>query len=527
MRRTAEVAVAALSGVLLFLSCADFDIWPLTWFALVPTLHLIHKAPTARRALFLSFVTGVVANAGGFYWIVTLLERFGHLPWIVAALLFLLMSAYQALVFALFGWALYRIRQRTPLPMALLAPVVMVTFELCVPMLFPWYLAITQAWQVHVIQIADLAGPLGVTALLMAVNGALYDLVSRKRQGLRPALIVLGILALALGYGHLRIAQVTARRDAAPKIQVGVVQPNVAFDQKGVDNHTLALQQLGDLQRESVLLEAEGADLILWPESAYPFSIPRHAQGDVSSANVAQIRRGFSVPLAMGALTYDAHDPDAYPYNSALMVDAGGRFRARFDKMFLVWFSEHIPGVETFPFIRKLLPRAAGHFSMGKEVVTFPLITADDHEYRLGPMICYEDILPSFGLKLAALHPHLLINLTNDAWFGASSEPWEHLALSVYRAVELRTDLVRAVNTGVSAWVDSTGRVTKHTYSIDPAVTPHAADRFLGTAALVEGGHTVYATIGNAFAYACTAVTAFLWWVLPRLGRRRARSSKK
>jgi apolipoprotein N-acyltransferase len=148
--------------------------------------------------------------------------------------------------------------------------------------------------------------------------------------------------------------------------------------------------------------------------------------------------------------------------------------------------------------------------SRGAGVVTFPL----EHEgqtYRIGPMICLEDILPYFGRKLARLHPHLLVNLTNDAWYGETSEPWEHMALSVFRAIELRTDLVRAVNSGVSAFIDANGRVYRESYAVDPAVHPKPPDRFLDEVALVEGGHFIYARIGDVFGYGCLLAALALW----------------
>src|SRR6185369_4240305 len=104
-------------------------------------------------------------------------------------------------------------------------------------------------------------------------------------------------------------------------------------------------------------------------------------------------------------------------------------------------------------------------------------------------------------------HPHLLVNVTNDAWFGDTTEPWEHLGLSVFRAVEARTDLVRAVNTGVSAFVDATGRVYAKTYAVDPSVDERGADAIRARVALMEGGHTVYSRVGDVFGYLCAGAT--------------------
>src|SRR5262249_48242545 len=162
----------------------------------------------------------------------------------IAVFAYLLMCCYQAVEFALFAWAARRIRARWQLPMALVAPVVMVAFELVVPMLFPWYLAITQAWQIHVIQVADLTGPLGVSALLRMVTGALYALLRARRW--RPAAAAAGIVALALVYGEMRIRQTELAVARAPTAKIGLVQGNVPFNEKGYEHPDLAEKQLAE-----------------------------------------------------------------------------------------------------------------------------------------------------------------------------------------------------------------------------------------------------------------------------------------
>lgn len=517
--RALLVALAALAGVCMPLAGPDFDLWPLGWLLLAPLCYAIERAPSLRHAVLLGWLAGAVANAGGFYWIIGLLQRFAFLPLPVATLLFLLLAAYQGVVYLLFAWAVRRLRAEHGLPMALVAPLALVTFELTVPFLFPWYLAITQAWQPRAIQLAELAGPLGVSALLALASGALADLALDGRRRLRSSLVAAALVLAALVYGHLRVEQVDRAIAAAPKIDVGVVQPNIAFDLKGLKRHDLADEQVAALQARSRELEAAGADLIVWTESSFPFALPRGLRRDPGV-----IKDGFDTPLILGAVTREPKDPDAYPFNTALLIDRAGNVAETYDKMFLLMFGEYIPFLDALPWLRKVLPRAAGHFARGDRIVTFPLTLDDGTHVRLGPLICYEDILPAFGRKLAPLHPHLLVNLTNDAWFGDTSEPWQHLALSVFRAVELRTGLVRAVNTGVSALIDATGRVTAKTYAVDPARDPRGADKLLAPAALLEGGHTVYAAIGDLFGYACSLATLLL--IAVPMWRRRQRQRR-
>lgn len=530
------IAVAALSGSMWVLSSADFDIWPLAWIAMVPLLWLIERAPSRRRAWFYGWLAGLACNAFGFYWITELMTRHAAMPWILGLAALLLLAGYQALVFMLFAAAVRGVRRHSreilgrPLPMVLLAPLAIVAFEILVPFIFPWYLAISQARVPPVIQIAELTGPVGISFVIVAISGGLYDALfeSERRRRLMCAGGAAGLLAAVLVFGYVRLHQLDEERAQAPHLTVGLVQSNIPLD----PNHQRAPSELlAELQRVSTDLERAGADLLVWPESSYPYAIARSDRGDGGLDNDARIRRGFAAPLIFGALTIDI-DPRASarsasrnrppPYNSAIMLGGDDSFIGRYDKIYRLMFGEYIPGVETFPFIRDLLPEAANHLAAGGEVTTFPLV----HEgvsYRLGPIICYEDILPHIGRALADKRPHLLVNITNDTWFGDTSEPWQHLALSVFRAVELRTELVRSVNTGVSAHVDAGGRVRAQSYVIDPVADPRAPSGLLVEVALIEGGDTFYARVGDLFGYLCVAAVAGLWLVWPWLWRRRQR----
>ncbi len=494
------ILTALGSGLCWPLACADFDIWPLAWVAMAPLFLLCERTRSRKRALLYGWLAGTVANAGGFYWIAGMLERFGNMPMPVAWLATIAVAAYQGLPFLLLIAVARFVRGAYPnTPMALIAPLAMAGFETLWPNIFPFYLAITQAWVLPIIQIADLTGPVGVTALLMMSGGAIFDVVtsSARPRRIRIAATSFGIIALCLGYGFLRIHQTDARREVAEKLKVGLVQPNVAFGKKGGDPKA----ELEILQTESQKLEGRGAELVVWPETSFPFALPRLGlKEDLPKDSENHIRKGLTKPTIVGAVTEDELDKSKHPYNSAVFFDANGKVAGLYDKIFLLIFGEYTPGADTFEFIRNLIPQNAGLFTRGAGVTTFPL----EHRgktYRLGPMICYEDILADFGRKLGKLHPHLFVNLTNDAWFGETSEPWEHMALSVYRAVEHRIDLVRAVNTGVSTFIDASGRVFAKTYAVDPARRAVPADGLLGEVALLEGGNTVYARVGDVFGW--------------------------
>ena len=504
------VALAVLSSVLWFLSCADFDVWILAWFAMVPLLFVIERVTTTRRAFLFAWLTGTVANGGGFYWIIGMLIRFGHLSWFVSTLLFVVMVAYQGLVFALFGAVTRVIRQRTSWPMAVVAPFVMVTFELAIPTIMPYSVAITQAWQIPVIQVADLAGMSAVTALLLMVSGAIYDLLIMRPRRVQPALWSAAALSAAVLYGYLRMAQIDRVRAAAPRLEIGIVQPNLSFDMKGPDRQAFAERQRRDLQEQSRQLEAEGAELLVWPETAFPYAIQRTTRSDLAPGAKGRVREGFTLPVLFGAVSVAHSTPTGTrTWNSAFLLNTDGSYLGRYDKIHLMPISESFPGYGRSAFIDSVFRGVSSNFQRGDTVKVFALKTTDGRTWRIGPLICFEDIREDLGRAVAALHPNVLINLTNDAWFGDTSEPWEHLALSVFRAVETRTDLVRAVNTGVSAFVDAAGRVTSKTYSVNPLTHPIGADRLRGSVAMLDGGHTVFTAVGNLFAYGCAALTLF------------------
>jgi apolipoprotein N-acyltransferase len=499
------LALSSLSGCLWFLSVTPFDFSFLAWIAAVPMLWVVDRAPTFRQALFLGWWAGVVETAGGFYWQIDLMRRFADFPMIGAALVFLLFCATRALIFLLFSGFVYGIRRRSRIPMALLAPMIMVSCELLVPQLFPCGQWISQAWNPLVIQITELTGPLGVTALLMLINGALYDLASDARAARYSAIAAGVMLSAALAFGAVRMRQVDAIVASAPRLEVGLVQPNFAYTIDGEFSRAEALRQLTALQQQSRRLEQAGAQLLVWSEGSYPVAVARNFSADYPRESPVMIRRGFTVPTMIGADMYDAVHDDAF--NSAILLDQDGKVAGHYDKVRLLAFGEYIPGIDSFPWLRKFLPQGAGRFTAGSGPALISLQQPDGHVWRLGPVICYEDILQGYVRRVGQLHPNLLVNLTSDSWFGADAEPWEHLALAVFASVELRVSMVRSVNSGVSALIDPNGRVLQQTYADDPYRNPRAADGIAVSVPSMPGGDTLYVALGNLFAYLCIAGT--------------------
>ncbi len=509
-----RVGLSLLSAALLFSSVPTLGVWPLMWVAVVPELWVALAATTPRRAFLYGWLTGAVAHAVAFSWMDGLLERFAHMGPLEALPIMALLVAYQGLGFAFFSWGVRRASERTDLPLVVLAPLVMVVVELLMPQIFPYYLAISQAFVPRVIQIADLTGPLGVTALMMAMSGALADLARAPRplagRSWRGVAVAVALLLGDLGYGTVRLHQADTRRAAAPKVETGLVQANVGIIEKWDPRAFADLLRLHE--RASAELARGGAELIVWPESSYPYALPRDFQQEFPANDPRRIRRGFDTPLLFGAVTRArgpvASGPDRFPYNTALLLDRGGQVTGRYDKVFLMVFGEYVPFYDRIPWFTKLVPEAS-NFSRGTTPASFELETGGGR-FKLGPLICYEDILPSFARQVAKLEPNAFVNITNDAWFGRTAEPYQHLALAVFRAVEHRLEMVRAVNTGVSAHIDSAGRVLAETESVDPDDLPPAAPRTLLVELAMLPGGGLYRTVGDLFGLLCLATLVAL-----------------
>jgi len=516
--------LVTVSGCLWFLACTPFDWSALAWVAAIPMLFAIDRAPTLKWALVLGWWAGVVETAGGFYWLIDLMQRFADFPWLGAALVFLLFCATRALIFLLFtgivcamrrgGTGRSRARDSRPVPMTLAAPLVMAICEFIVPQLFPCGQWITQAWHPLVIQITELTGPLGVTALLMLVNGALYDLLVKDPAARSSAVVAAAVLAAALLFGVIRMRQVDELIAHAPRLNIGLVQPNFAYTMDGEFSRAEALRELAALQAQSRRLEQAGAQLMVWSEGSYPVALPRNFSADFAPESLAMIRRGFATPLVMGANTIDSERGDAF--NSALLLDGNGAAVGRYDKVRLLAFGEYMPLIDEFPWLKQLLPAGAGGFKAGSGPGVMSLEGPNGKSWRLGPVICYEDLLPGFLRGVGALHPDLLVNLTSDSWFGARTEPWEHLALSVFATIELRVALVRSVNSGISALVDPNGRLVEKTYADDPYREPRPSDGMVVSAPKMSGGHTLFVAWGNWFPSLCMLATVVIIFIRRR-----------
>jgi apolipoprotein N-acyltransferase len=264
-------------------------------------------------------------------------------------------------------------------------------------------------------------------------------------------------------------------------------------------------------------LAARGAEVIVWPETAVPAFFQRDP---VARPIVVETAREASVDLVFGAPSAEPRPPRsaggeprvAY-LNSAFVLGPSGAVKARYDKQHLVPFGEYVPLSGLLFFIEKLA-HGIGDFEAGRSMPDVSVAGAP-----VGILICYEAIFPELARSVAVAHgATLLVNITNDAWFGRTAAPWQHLAQSVFRAAELKLPLVRAANTGVSALVAPTGAVLA-------SLPLFTRDALAGT--IPRPSHppaTLYARVGDRFAQACALGAGVALFLVSR--RRRAQGKE-
>ncbi len=498
---------AVVSGLLLTLALPDWDLWPLAWVALVPLLLALEgRAP--GEAARTGFAAGLVHAATTIYWVTYTMNAYGGMPWVVGAAVMLLLASYMAAYTA--GWAAavaYAGGGKGPLPVGALALAVplWVGLEWLRTWLlsgFPWLLlGYSQYGQLAVVQIADLGGVYLVSGLIVLVNVALYGLSrARAAGGWRPPAALAAAAALALAasllYGGLRLAALDSpRATPPPSLPVGIVQGNVPQDQKWNPAFQAATVETYRSLTEEVA--GRGARLVVWPETAVPAFFQRDAR---IRPMVIGTARAAGADLVFGAPSAELRPPlrpEAEPrvvlFNSAYVVGAAGEVRGRYDKQHLVPFGEYVPLSGLLFFVNKLA-HGIGDFEAGRGM---PPITAGGA--RLGILICYEAIFPDLAREMVAEGAQVLVNITNDAWFGRTAAPSQHLAQAVFRAVELKRPLVRAANTGISALVAPSGRIEVRLGLFTRGV-------LTGSIPLPQSAETLYARVGDRFAQAGTLV---------------------
>ncbi len=494
---------AAISGGLLVLCFPTIDLFPVAWVALVPfLLSLYGRRP--KQAFKTGVVLGVPYFLGTLYWIYHSINYYGGVSFIgsvaIVVLLCLYLSLYTGIFAVLFSIAI----RKTKLPALLIAPLFWVVLEFLRSYIFtgfPWSsIGYTQYKFLTVIQIADITGIYGVSFLVVAVNGALADIFLIKRRtrdmplfplsqtAIGFSILVLFIVSTVV-YGQIRL------REERPgkRFRVSIIQGNIEQDKKWEPSYqNEVIRTYEDLSVKAAA--ASSPSLIVWPETAVPFFF---IADKAYSQELIDFQRRLNAYLLFGSvLEKGKTDERLVLSNSAVLLDEAGGVAYIYDKIHLVPFGEYVPLRRMLFFINKLVV-GIGDYMHGDSYLRARTPFGD-----FSTLICYEIIFPGLVRKFFSNGGDFMVNITNDAWFGRTTGPYQHFSMAVFRAVENRKPLIRAANTGISGFIDSCGRILSRT---------DLFKRTALTADLKTDAHrSFYSRYGDLFSYVCIIYSIIL-----------------
>ena len=491
LRGLRPALLATVSAGLLALAFPTADIGGLAFIALVPLLVAIRGEPPAR-AFWWGSLAGLLFYLLSISWVTRTMTTYGGMSFSVSALVLLALSAYLALYFGLFCYGLSLIGGAA-WPIGLLAPAALwVALEYLRSYAltgFPWaLLGYTQYRSTTLVPMASVTGVYGLSFLVVLVNIALAQLAATAGDRLRTMLLA-GVLALALVWSPRLLSPSPARAGEEQELGVTLVQGNI--DQALKWDPAMQAATI-DLYRRLSLDAATGAPgLIVWPETAVPFFLRyeptlRGRVADVAAETGSYLLVG-SPDVEPGA---QSGGGDRY-HNSAFLISPQRELLGKYDKIHMVPFGEYVPLKSILFFVHKLA-YGIGDFEPGQTYTIFHLPRG-----RFAATICYEAIFPDQVRRYVKDGADFLVNITNDAWFGRSAAPAQHLAMAALRAAENHRYLIRAANTGISAIIDPTGRILEASGLFVPAVIS-------GRIRLVQG-ETFYTSHGDLFAWLCVA----------------------
>ena len=453
----ARLAACLASGALMACATPPMNVYPMAWLGMVALYWLLDDGPLPEkprvrdglRGVLRVFVFAVGTNLVALRFAAAVVIKFATLPSFAGPLALVVLAAFEAIrwlsVPLAYSWLP---RLGVPRVLAFAIGVYAGTF---VATMIPWTVVCGVCPWPATVQLAELVGERGV-AWLMALEAALVAegvrwLVKRDQaRAKRPLAIAAALLAGSLCYGVVRIGQIDALRAAAPSASIGIVEPGTEATERWDEKEARSI--LARLTALTLRAEADGAELVIWPEDSYPYTVA-HVARRAPSGNVAILQPGVRGPVLLGLITTG----DLGRYNSAVIATRDGKISDPYDKMHLMWFGEMVPFEDEVPWLRDAFSRGIGLRAGERQGVM------EAGRVRMAVLNCLEDILPSAGREAIAVRPNLLVNITNDAWFAGTAESEYHLLLSRLRSVELRRDLVRAVNFGPTSWVDAAGRV--------------------------------------------------------------------
>ncbi len=473
-----------LTGMLHGFSWPNFQVMPFCFIFLVPSLFVLPSLRTLKQVMMMGLVAGMTSSVIGFYWISEVAVSFGGLPRFLAHFVTLgysLIGQTQYLFFFGLLWAL--LVKKINIPLWVIAALYTVADFLWPKIFCDTEGAMLLSWS-SLAQTAEWTSVYGLTFLCVYANGLFLNglnLIKAYWVGEFPAhkkplyhlmmhAGVFGVLIFALHlWGGHRIAELKLAQAGFPRsFRATVIQANIGDADKLASEqgiHNAVGQVLGNYSRLSfqALTQTQRPDLLIWPETAYPF-IYSHLQdtaanekGEARDRWIKQMMTElppetsfFFGSYSRNLLTSEAR---AKEYNTAFLLTHPFELKGQYRKSILLAFGEYVPLGPFSEMVTKAIP-SIGNFERGQGASVF-----DWEKAKLGPLICYESIAQGYARESALKGAEVFINITNDSWFGDTSEPFSHLYLTAFRSIELRRPLIRATNTGITALIDITGEI--------------------------------------------------------------------
>jgi apolipoprotein N-acyltransferase len=482
-----KIFFCILSAVLLALSFPKVSLSLLAFVSLVP-LFMAMKGERPRRSFALSYLCGVVFFFMTFSWLL-----------FVTKLGTVFLLAFLALYFGFFGIGYCWLSKKKLLAKIFLIPALWVAIEYIRAHFltgFGWaLLGHSQYQNLWLIQIADITGVYGISFLIVMVNVVIADALLAKPKALLyerlfSFIIIVFLFGVSIGYSFF----VLKNNFGGQKIRVGVAQGNISLRQHWDPKAWPFI--LRDYFALSEQLIKEKSDLIIWPESSYPGS-PEEEPGTFEQFKDSVART--KIPHVIGIVIKE----DENYFNSALLFSSNNKKGQRYDKLHLVPFGEYIPLRDRLPFLASIVP--IDDFIAGKEVVLFeaPQNQKDkktQQGFFYSVLVCFEDTIPELARACVRKGSNLLVNISNDAWFGDTNEPFLHLQSAVFRSIENHRYLVRCGNIGISCFIDPCGRILKR-------VEANGKSTYIQGAVAEDvyfiNKKTLYTKVGEIFAYFC------------------------
>lgn len=450
--------LAMLSGIMLTFSFPPIDLHWLAWISLVPLL-----ISTTGKSLFttlkLSLVTGLTHYLSLIYWIALVLSNYGDINVFMSITIMLLLASYLSLYIAVFpiivNLTKYKSSYMAPIFWGAAAWISLEYVRAHLLTGFPWcLLGYSQYSILPLIQISDCAGVYGVSFIIVMINLSIYnlffvlDIKKRKHLIIKTAFTFL-FVGLVISYGFYHLNKKTETKKAVGKIKAAIVQGNI--DQTLKWRPELQEKTIDAYRKLSKKSARFNPDIIVWPETAVPFFFQEMPK---LSEEIFRISKNVGANILFGSPAYSRYGQNVRYYNRAYVINED-KILGYYDKIHLVPFGEYVPLKKFLPFAHRLVV-ASGDFLPGKNINPIAM----DHA-KIAPLICFESIFPNISRTHAARGSNLLVNITNDAWFGKTSAPYQHLSMAVFRCVENGLPMLRAANTGVSAFILDSGKIVK------------------------------------------------------------------